>query len=283
MTKRVALAYSGGLDTSVAVAWLRIEHGYEVVAVSSRRRPGRRLRRFDASGRQLRAPSRSLSWTPARSCWPTSPCPRWPPTRSTRVVTRSSRRCRRPVIVRHLVAAARQHGATAVAHGATGKGNDQVRFEVGDTGARPGPRDLGAGARLGNEPRTDDRLRRQAQHRRHREQGQDLLDRRQPLGHGRSSAASSRTRGRRRLRTSSLSTVPVATEPVEVTIGFDHGVPVSLDGAELGLVELVEKLGQLAGSVGLRARRHRRGAPGRDKEPRGLRVPGRPRADHGAR
>ena len=36
----------------------------------------------------------------------------------------------RPVIVKHLVAAARQHGADAVAHGCTGKGNDQVRFEV---------------------------------------------------------------------------------------------------------------------------------------------------------
>ena len=37
----------------------------------------------------------------------------------------------RPVIVKHLVAAAREHGATTVAHGCTGKGNDQVRFEVG--------------------------------------------------------------------------------------------------------------------------------------------------------
>ena len=37
----------------------------------------------------------------------------------------------RPLIVKHLVAAARKHGATTVAHGCTGKGNDQVRFEVG--------------------------------------------------------------------------------------------------------------------------------------------------------
>jgi argininosuccinate synthase len=45
-------------------------------------------------------------------------------------------------------------------------------------------------------------------------------------------------------------TVPTAIEPVEVTIGFDKGVPISLDGAALGLVELVEKLGSVAGSAG---------------------------------
>ena len=43
----------------------------------------------------------------------------------------------RPVIVKHLVAAARKHGAGTVAHGCTGKGNDQVRFEVGHRRARP--------------------------------------------------------------------------------------------------------------------------------------------------
>jgi argininosuccinate synthase len=45
-------------------------------------------------------------------------------------------------------------------------------------------------------------------------------------------------------------TVQTATEPVEVTIGFEGGVPVSLEGSQLGLVELVEKLGAVAGSVG---------------------------------
>ena len=79
----------------------------------------------------------------------TSPCRRCRPTRSTRAATRSSRRSSRPLIVRHLVAAARRHDAAAVAHGCTGKGNDQVRFEVGDAGARAGPRDRGAGAGRG--------------------------------------------------------------------------------------------------------------------------------------
>ena len=54
----------------------------------------------------------------------------------------------RPVIVRHLVDEARRVGADAVAHGCTGKGNDQVRFEVGRARARAGPR--GARARRGS-------------------------------------------------------------------------------------------------------------------------------------
>ena len=58
----------------------------------------------------------------------------------------------RPVIVRHLVAEARRHGATAVAHGCTGKGNDQVRFEVGDALAGPRPRHLRAGPGVGPQP-----------------------------------------------------------------------------------------------------------------------------------
>ena len=90
----------------------------------------------------------------------------------------------RPVIVRHLVAAAREHGADAVAHGCTGKGNDQVRFEVGTRALAPDLEVL-APARLWGMTREDcveyaakwdipiavD-------------QGEALLDRREPLGPG---------------------------------------------------------------------------------------------------
>ena len=59
-----------------------------------------------------------------------------PGTRASTLVSALSR----PVIVKHLVAEARQHGAYPVAHGCTGKGNDQVRFEVGTHALAP---DLG--------------------------------------------------------------------------------------------------------------------------------------------
>ena len=65
----------------------------------------------------------------------------------------------RPLIVKHLVAAAKYHGASMVAHGCTGKGNDQVRFEVG-IGARAGPAGARPGPRLRHDPRQGDRVRR---------------------------------------------------------------------------------------------------------------------------
>ena len=120
----------------------------------------------------------------------------------TRASTRWSRRCRARSSCKHLVAEARTHGADAVAHGCTGKGNDQVRFEVGTRALAP-DLDVLAPARIWGMTREDcieyaakwdiplDG-----------DQGEALLDRREPLGHGPSSAGSSRTRGTRRPRTS---------------------------------------------------------------------------------
>ncbi len=88
----------------------------------------------------------------------------------------------RPVIVRHLVAEARRHGADAVAHGCTGKGNDQVRFEVGtrDLGARP--RDPRSCPQLGHDPRGLRRVRGAPRDPHRGDQGEAVLDRREPLG-----------------------------------------------------------------------------------------------------
>ena len=90
----------------------------------------------------------------------------------------------RPVIVRHLVAEARRHGATAVAHGCTGKGNDQVRFEVGVRALAP---DLGiyAPARVWGLTREDCvELAAEVGDPDHGDQGEAVLHRRQPVGQG---------------------------------------------------------------------------------------------------
>ena len=136
MTKRVALAYSGGLDTSVAVAWMRIEHGYETVAVIVD--VGQEAD-FDVLGARAKAAGAvEVVVVDAREelladiAMPTLAANALYEGRYPLISALS-----RPVIVRHLVAAARLHGATAVAHGATGKGNDQVRFEVGTRALAP--------------------------------------------------------------------------------------------------------------------------------------------------
>jgi argininosuccinate synthase len=131
MTDRVVLAYSGGLDTSVAIGWIAQETGAEVVAVAVDVGQGGedmdtiRKRALEcgaveavvADARDEFAEQYCLPALQANALY----MDRYP------LVSALSR----PVIVKHLAEAAKQHGATTVAHGCTGKGNDQVRFEVG--------------------------------------------------------------------------------------------------------------------------------------------------------
>ena len=138
MAERVVLAYSGGLDTSVCIGWIAEETGAEVIAVAVDVGQGGedldaiRQRALDcgaveaevADARQEFADEYCLPALKANALYQGQ----YP------LVSALSR----PVIVKHLVAAAKKHGAGTVAHGCTGKGNDQVRFEVGINSLAPG-------------------------------------------------------------------------------------------------------------------------------------------------
>ncbi|MEW2431116.1 argininosuccinate synthase [Micromonospora sp. NPDC047644] len=131
MTERVVLAYSGGLDTSVAIPYLSEQTGAEVIAVAVDVGQGGedldaiRQRALDCGAVESEVVDARDEFA-ADYCLPAIRAnalymDRYP------LVSALSR----PLIVRHLVAAARAHGGTIVSHGCTGKGNDQVRFEVG--------------------------------------------------------------------------------------------------------------------------------------------------------
>ena len=131
MSERVILAYSGGLDTSVAISWIGKETGKEVVAVAIDLGQGGedmevvRQRAIDCGAVEAVVVDARDEFAD-EYCLPTIKAnalymDRYP------LVSAISR----PLIVKHLVEAARSHGGTVVAHGCTGKGNDQVRFEVG--------------------------------------------------------------------------------------------------------------------------------------------------------
>ena len=131
MAERVVLAYSGGLDTSVAISWIGKETGKEVVAVAIDLGQGGedmevvRQRALDCGAVESVVVDARNEFAD-EYCLPTIQnnalyMDRYP------LVSAISR----PLIVKHLVDAARSHGGTVVAHGCTGKGNDQVRFEVG--------------------------------------------------------------------------------------------------------------------------------------------------------
>jgi argininosuccinate synthase len=137
MKERVVLAYSGGLDTSVAIGWIAEETGAEVIAVAAD--VGQGGEDMDViRERALACGAVEAEVADAKDEYANEYClpalkanalymDRYP------LVSALSR----PVIVKHLVAAARKHGATVVGHGCTGKGNDQVRFEVGIAALAP--------------------------------------------------------------------------------------------------------------------------------------------------
>ncbi|SDS60391.1 argininosuccinate synthase [Paraoerskovia marina] len=137
MTERVVLAYSGGLDTSVAIGWIAEATGAEVVAVAVDVGQGGedleaiRQRALDCGAVEAYVAD-------ARDEFATEYCM---PALAANGLYQDAyplvSGISRPVIVKHLVRAARQFGATTVAHGCTGKGNDQVRFEVSITSLAP--------------------------------------------------------------------------------------------------------------------------------------------------
>ena len=130
MTARVVLAYSGGLDTSVAIPYLAKMTGGEVIAVSLDLGQGGedmesvRQRALDCGAVESIVVDAKDEFAD-EYCLPTIKAngmymKQYP------LVSAISR----PLIVKHLVEAAQEHGGTHVSHGCTGKGNDQVRFEV---------------------------------------------------------------------------------------------------------------------------------------------------------
>jgi argininosuccinate synthase len=131
MTERVVLAYSGGLDTSVAIPYLAERVDAEVIAVAVDVGQGGEDMEVIRK-RALACGAVESEVIDARDEFAAGYCfgairanalymDRYPLLSS----------LSRPLIVKHLVAAAARHGGTVVSHGCTGKGNDQVRFEVG--------------------------------------------------------------------------------------------------------------------------------------------------------
>ena len=127
--EKVVLAYSGGLDTSVILPWLKETYGYEVIAFAAELGQGEELvgvkKKAMASG-AAKCVVKDLRKEFVEDYL-------WPMLKSGAVYENDyllGTSIARPLIAKHQVEIAHAEGATAVAHGATGKGNDQVRFEL---------------------------------------------------------------------------------------------------------------------------------------------------------
>jgi argininosuccinate synthase len=127
--KKVVLAYSGGLDTSVIIPWLIENYGYEVIAVCADVGQGDDFEFI--KNKALKTGASKVYVEDLREAFITEYI--WPTLKAGAIYEGKyllGTSMARPIIAQALVRVAEQEGAVAISHGATGKGNDQVRFEL---------------------------------------------------------------------------------------------------------------------------------------------------------
>ncbi len=252
MSRRVVLAYSGGLDTSVAIGWIAAETNAEVIAVAADVGQGGedldtiRKRALDCGAVESEVLDLKAEFAD-EYCLPALRAnalylERYP------LVSALSR----PVIAKHLVDAAKKYGADTVAHGCTGKGNDQVRFEVGINTLAP---DLQVLAPVRDSGMTRDKAIAFAE-----EKGL-------PIDQSKRSPYSvDQNLWGRAVETGFLedpwnppiedlysytSAPDSADGPDEVVVSFTDGVPTAIDGKQVSMLEAILELNRRAGAHGV--------------------------------
>jgi len=252
MTERIVLAYSGGLDTSVAIGWIAHATGAEVIAVAGDVGQGGEdmeaiRQRALACGAVEAVVADMRDEYADEYCLPALQANALYMDRYPLVSSLS-----RPVIAKHLVKAAREFGADTVAHGCTGKGNDQVRFEVSIGALAP---DLKILAPVRDSGMSRDKAIIFAEEK-------DL-----PIETSRKNPYSiDQNVWGRAVETGFLEDIwngpiedlydytqdpAVVREPDEVLITFEQGKPVAIDGSPVSMLQAIEQLNARAGAQGV--------------------------------
>lgn len=253
MPKRVVLAYSGGLDTSVAISWIGHETGADVVAVSIDL--GQGGEDMDTvRQRALGCGAVEAVVVDARDEFADDFC--LPAIKANALYQNQYplvSALSRPLIVKHLAAAAKEFGADAIAHGCTGKGNDQVRFEVGFNALVP---DAEVIAPVRDYAWTREKAISFAE-----EHGLPInVTKKSPFSIDQNVFGRAVETGYLEdLWNAPTKDVYCYTEdssvnwaaPDEVIISFKEGKPVALDGRQMSLLEIIEELNRRAGAQGI--------------------------------
>ena len=130
MKEKVILAYSGGLDTTVLIPWLKENYDYDVVCVCIDVGQGNELDGLEERAKYCGASKLYIEHVVDEFCDEyIAPCVKANATYENKYLLGTA--MARPLIAKILVDIAKKEGAVAICHGATGKGNDQVRFELG--------------------------------------------------------------------------------------------------------------------------------------------------------
>ena len=256
MKEKVILAYSGGLDTTAIIPWLKENFDYEVICVCADCGQGEEL-----DGLQERALSCGASKLYIEDLTDEFcddyivPCVQAHAVYENKYLLGTS--MARPVIAKRLVEIARKEGATAICHGATGKGNDQIRFELAIKALAP---DINIIAPWRNEKWTLDS--REAEIEYCKQHGIHL-----PFS---ADTSYSRDRNLWHISHEGLELEDPANEPnykhllvlgnspeeapeegEYVTMTFEHGVPKSVNGKEMKVSDIIRELNRLGGKHGI--------------------------------
>ena len=252
MPDKIVLAYSGGLDTSVAIRWLKEDRGYDVIALTVD--VGMDRSREELQSRAMAAGAVQYVWRDAQEIFIRQfAFPALMTGARYQGHYPLATALSRPLIAREMVAVAKAEGATAVAHGCTGKGNDQVRLDVSVQALAPGLKIVA--------PLREWEMDRESEIA-YAEQHSI------PINVTRASPYSiDENLWGRSIETGVLedpwieppadvyawtnSPADAPIDPAYVEIGFESGIPVSLDGKETNPVMLVRLLNALAGEHGV--------------------------------
>ena len=249
--EKVVLAYSGGLDTSVILPWLKETYGYDVVAFAAELGQGDEL-----AGIQKKAMA-----TGAVKCIVKDLRKEfveeylWPMLRAGAIYENNyllGTSIARPLIAKHQAMIAHQEGATAVAYGATGKGNDQVRFELTFMALDPSLKIIApwkdpAFTLTSREAAVDYAKK----HNIPIEQSKKkIYSRDRNLWHISHEGADLEDPWNEPKDDLFVLTRPVSKAPAKpdyVELGFEEGIPVKLDGRRIAGVKLIETLNEIGG------------------------------------
>ena len=254
---KCVLAYSGGMDSTISIVWIREQYDLDVVTLTVDIGGGPEL-----EGVRERAASagavQSLVWDVKEEFARDFIVPGLKAGAMYEDVYALSTAFGRPLMAKKLVEAAREVGAVAVAHGCTGKGNDQVRFDAGikTLSAHGTPLRIIAPAREWEMTRDEEKEFATRAGLELREVGDDQrvysIDRNM-WGQAIEGEDLEDTWLQPPEDAFSWTRAPEDTPdaPEDVTIGFDQGTPVSINGQPTDLVELIETLNAVAGAHGV--------------------------------
>jgi argininosuccinate synthase len=250
--QKVVLAYSGGLDTSVLVRILTDEYNYDVIACHADVGESKDMEKLKEKARKAGAIATEI--VDAKEEFATQFC--YPALQANALyqgVYPLSAALSRPLIAKHLVAAARKHGASAVAHGATGKGNDQVRFDLAVKGMAPELKILA--------PQRERNITRDAAMEYAAKHGIEVpTSKKSPFSIDENLWGRSIEGGELEdpnheppeaafAWTKSIEDAP--NTPAYLKIAFEKGLPVSVNGEKMGPAALIARVGQIAGDNGV--------------------------------